>query len=211
MLVRAQLDATVTSATADIYNNAGTLVLGGVILYDNGTHGDATAGDRIWTNDGSVAAQPSYTILSTDAVGANWRVRVFAPDASTSSIAANGLVHRPTSAQLAFGAGELLQHRRTAVYGVRHDSERHHRVVTVRDPINAAVSPKAIPGAWLEYTATVTNAGPGVVDANSVVYLNPIADHACDVCDVSLFGRRHTGAFRRFDFAGADRAYLQLR
>lgn len=174
VLVRAQLDANVASATADIYNNAGTLVLGGVILYDNGTHGDATAGDRIWTNDGSVAAQPSYTISGTDAVGANWRVRVFAPDASTSSIAANGLVHRPTlpntpSVQANFFN---IDEQLFAVFVTTLNVTT--AVVTVRDPINAAVSPKAIPGAWLEYTATVTNAGPGVVDANSVVYLNPI-------------------------------------
>jgi uncharacterized repeat protein (TIGR01451 family) len=174
VLVRAQVDATVASATADIYNNAGALVRGGVVLYDNGTHGDAAAGDRIWTNDGSVAAQPSYTILAADPVGANWRVRVFAPDASTSSVATNGLVHRPglpntPSVQANFFN---IDEQLFTVFVTNLNVAKS--VVTIRDPVNAAVSPKAIPGAWLEYTVTVTNTGPGVVDANSVVVVDTL-------------------------------------
>ncbi len=211
VLVRAQLDANVTSATADIYNNAGTLVLGGVILYDNGTHGDATAGDRIWTNDGSVAAQPSYTILSTDAVGANWRVRVFAPDASTSSICRQRPGAPARVAEYAVRAGELLQHRRTAVYGVRNDSERHHRCGYGARPdqcrgftqgdsrcVARIHGHRHERGSWCGGRQL-----GGVSESDSY--------HACDVRDVSLFGRRHTGAVRRFDVAGAHRADLQLR
>jgi uncharacterized repeat protein (TIGR01451 family) len=174
VLVRAQLDAGVTSATADVYNNAGTLTLGGIVLYDNGTHGDAAAGDLLWTNDGSVPAQPTYTILAADPVGANWRVRVFASDASVSSVAANGLVHRPglpnaPSVQANFFN---IDEQSFAVFVTNLDVTKS--VTTVRDPVNAAVLPKGIPGAWLEYTVTVTNTGPGVVDANSVEVIDAL-------------------------------------
>ena len=175
LLVRAQVDAAITSATADLYNNAGTLVLAGILLYDNGTHGDVTAGDRIWTNDGSVAAQPTYTFLATDMAGASWRVRAFAPDASTSTIgAANGLVHRPglpnsPSVQANFfNVDEQL-----FTYFVTNLSVTKS-VTTVRDPVNALVMPKGIPGAWLEYTITVTNLGSTVVDANTVVAVDSL-------------------------------------
>ena len=174
VLIRAQLDATVSAVTADLYNNAGALVLGGIVLYDNATHGDAAAGDRIWTNDGSVGAQPTYTILATDTVGANWRVRAFAPDASTSSIASNGLVHRPglpnaPSVQANFFD---IDEQLFTVFVTNLNVAKS--VTTIRDPVNAAVLPKGIPGAWLEYTVTVTNLGPGIVDANSVVVIDTL-------------------------------------
>jgi uncharacterized repeat protein (TIGR01451 family) len=173
LLVRAQIDATAAAVTADLYNNAGTLVFGGIVLYDNGTHGDATAGDRIWTNDGSVAAQPTYTILASDPVGANWRVRVFAPDASTSSVATNGLVHRPGQPNAAVQANYFnIDEQLFTVFVTNLNVTKN--VATVRDPVNAAASPKGIPGAWLEYTVVVTNQGPGVVDANSVVIVDPL-------------------------------------
>ena len=174
VLIRAQLDAAVSSATADLYNNAGTLVIGGIVLYDNATHGDATAGDRIWTNDGSVTAQPTYTILATDPIGANWRVRVFAPDASTSSVASNGLVHRPGQPNTPVQQPNFfnIDEQLFTVFVTNLNITK--TVTTIRDPVNAAVLPKGIPGAWLEYTVLVTNAGPGIVDANSVVVIDTL-------------------------------------
>ena len=47
-------------------------------------------------------------------------------------------------------------------------------VATIRDPVNAIVLPKAISGAWLRYTVTVTNPGPSGIDANSVVIVDPL-------------------------------------
>ena len=174
LLIRAQLDATVSAVTADLYNNAGTLVLAGIVLYDNGTHGDAAAGDRIWTNDGSVAAQPTYTILATDPVGANWRVRAFAPDASTSSVAGNGLVHRPGQPNTPSVQANFFNIDEQVFTVFVTNLNVTKSVTTVRDPVNAAVLPKGIPGAWLEYTVTVTNLGPGIVDANSVVVIDTL-------------------------------------
>lgn len=40
-------------------------------------------------------------------------------------------------------------------------------VATLSDPVNDGSNPKAIPGAVLGYTITVTNLGPGAVDADS--------------------------------------------
>ncbi len=173
LTIRAQIDATVPAVTADLYNNAGTLVLAGIVLYDNGTHGDATAGDRIWTNDGSVAAQPTYTILASDPVGANWRVRTFAPDASSSSVATNGLVHRPGLPNAAVQANFFNIDEQLFTVSMTNLSVTK-TVATLRDPVNAAASPKAIPGAWLEYTVVVTNQGSGVVDANTVVIVDAL-------------------------------------
>jgi hypothetical protein len=174
LLVRAQLDATASAVTADLYNNAGALVVAGILLYDNGTHGDAVAGDRIWSNDGSVAAQPTYTILASDPVGANWRVRVFARDASTSTIGANGLVRLPgqPNAPLVqanfFNVDEQL-------FGVSVTNLSVTKsATTVRDPVNAATLPKGIPGAWLEFAVVVSNLGPGAADANSVVIVDAL-------------------------------------
>lgn len=41
-------------------------------------------------------------------------------------------------------------------------------VVTVRDPINITSFPKAIPGAWMEYTITASNSGSGDVDDDTL-------------------------------------------
>ena len=66
------------------------------ILYDDGTHGDAAAGDRIFTNNGSRASRtrPTRSVPPTRQ-SASWLVRVYARDGSTSAIGAtNGHVHR---------------------------------------------------------------------------------------------------------------------
>jgi hypothetical protein len=95
LTIRAVVQATTTAVRADVINPGGTIVATGVVLYDDGTHGDAAAGDRIFTNNGSVVANPTYTFGAGDAEGASWTVRVYARDGSTSAIGAtNGHVHR---------------------------------------------------------------------------------------------------------------------
>lgn len=62
-------------------------------------------------------------------------------------------------------------------------------VVTVYDPINNTTFPKAIPGAWVEYTITTTNNGPGDVDNDTLVITDPIAaDAALFVGDLGAAG-----------------------
>lgn len=49
------------------------------------------------------------------------------------------------------------------------------------DPINGTTGPYAIPGAYVEYTVSVTNLGPGPVDADSLAVMDPLP------VDVALF------------------------
>ncbi len=44
----------------------------------------------------------------------------------------------------------------------------------ISDPINGTTNPKMIPGAIVEYAITVTNAGTGAVDANTITLIDPI-------------------------------------
>jgi uncharacterized repeat protein (TIGR01451 family) len=43
-----------------------------------------------------------------------------------------------------------------------------------RDPVNGTTAPKAIPGADVLYTLQVSNSGPGGVDSNTLVLIDPI-------------------------------------
>lgn len=47
-------------------------------------------------------------------------------------------------------------------------------VQTIWDPVNGGASPKAIPGAFVDYTITVNNTGPGPVDLDTTVVTDPI-------------------------------------
>jgi uncharacterized repeat protein (TIGR01451 family) len=42
------------------------------------------------------------------------------------------------------------------------------------DPVNLGVNPRRIPNAVVRYDITVTNSGPGVVDAGTLVITDPI-------------------------------------
>ena len=44
----------------------------------------------------------------------------------------------------------------------------------ISDPVNGTTNPKLIPGAVVQYVITVTNSGPGTVDASSLVITDPI-------------------------------------
>ena len=46
--------------------------------------------------------------------------------------------------------------------------------VVVSDPINGTTNPKMIPGAVVRYSITVTNAGTGPIDTNTVVLVDPL-------------------------------------
>lgn len=84
LTIRARLDAvgTTGAVVADLLRPDGTTARSGILLYNDGTHGDATAGDALWTNNGSVAAQATYTIGAGDPAG-TWSVVLRAADSST--------------------------------------------------------------------------------------------------------------------------------
>jgi uncharacterized repeat protein (TIGR01451 family) len=163
LTITAQVDANPTAATnpvtANVYDDSGTLVASNIILYNDGTHGDAVAGDAIWTNDNSIPAQPTYTIPLSAANGTGWIVRVFAKDASTSTIGAqNGLAHRnglPTAETEAnyWNIDEITFEVAEADISVTKISS------ILNDPVNGTSLPKAIPGAVVEYCILISNAG----------------------------------------------------
>lgn len=86
LVIRARLDAVgkTGSVVADLYRPNGTLAVAGIILYNDGTHGDATSGDALWTNNGSILANPTYTFQQSDPAG-TWSVVLRAADSSAAA------------------------------------------------------------------------------------------------------------------------------
>jgi hypothetical protein len=179
LTIRAAVDALPTAAsnpvTANVYDNAGTLVASGIRLYNDGTHGDATVNDAIWTNNGSVAADPTYTFVSGTPSGANWKVRVFAKDASTSTIAASsGLVHISGQANTPEIQANFFNIDEQ-VFTVQVPLLVNSKTVSVySDPVNGTTNPKSIPGAIEVYTVRITNQGSGALDSNSTMVTDGI-------------------------------------
>lgn len=178
LTVRAQVDAAPTAATnaviADLYDDAGALVANDIRLFNDGTHGDATAGDAIWSNDGSVPADPTYAFGGGAPSGSNWRVRVFARDASTSTVGAmDGLVHRPALPAAPESQANYFNVDEQT-FTVQAPWLSHLKSVQVlSDPINAG-NPKSIPGSVQLYTLRITNQGAGGVDNNSMTMVDAI-------------------------------------
>ncbi len=171
--ITAQVDANPTNATdpvtAGIFDSAGTLLAGGFILYNDGSHGDAIAGDAIWSNDGSMPAQPAPTVPLTAVTGTGYILRVFARDAATSG----GLAQIPgagapqTQANF-WNIDEITFNVQAAAVTFVKSS----RVLS--DPINGAdlAKAKAIPGATVEYCLLVTNSGP--LPASTIILSDPV-------------------------------------
>ena len=169
LAIRAQVQATTSAVRADVVNPSGTVVAAGVILYDDGTHGDASSGDRIFTNDGSVAANPTYTFGAGDAQSAAWLVRVFARDSSTSTIGATaGHVHIPGAANTPQDQAHFWNIDDQVFSLAKVNLVMVKSSNTFSDPVNGTTNPKSIPGAVKTYTITVTNQGSGASDANTV-------------------------------------------
>jgi uncharacterized repeat protein (TIGR01451 family) len=145
------------------------VVATGVVLYDDASHGDAIAGDRVFTNDGSVPANPTYTFGTGDTEGPGWLVRVFARDGSASAIGAtNGHVHRSGLPNAPEDQANFWNIDEQVFTFVKVDLVIVKSALTLYDPHNGASNPKAIPGAVVEYTMTVTNQGEGASDVDSV-------------------------------------------
>lgn len=158
----ATVDARPTAATdpvtADVYYPDGTLYLSGVALFDDGTHGDGAANDAVW---GSF----SYTIAANTPSSTGWVVRVFARDASTSTLGAayNGLVHRSALGMpLVMANWWNIDEGAFAVQGASIGVAKS--VALVADGFNPADF-KAIPGARVKYCVTISNTGPAAASA----------------------------------------------
>ncbi|MBA3941087.1 MAG: hypothetical protein C0520_07755 [Sphingopyxis sp.] len=173
LAIRGRFDARPTAATtpvtANVYDGGGTLVASDIILFDDGTHGDAVAGDGIWTNDGSVPAEPGFTVPLGTATSSGWTVRIFGRDRSTSSLGAanNGVIHRvgqsnPATEANYWNVADMLFNVAGANLTIAKTSS------VVSDPANGTANPKAIPGAVIRYCVLVSNAGPATATGVAV-------------------------------------------
>ena len=171
--ISARFDARPTASsnpvTADVIDAGGTTVASGILLYDDGSHGDAVAGDGIWTNNGSVSGQPTYTLPLGSASGSGWTIRVYGRDGTTSTIAAAnaGLIHRvslpnpPTEANY-WNIADMP----FSVAGATLTIDKSSSVFS--DPVNGTTNPKAIPGAVMRYCILVTNTGPAAASGINI-------------------------------------------
>jgi uncharacterized repeat protein (TIGR01451 family) len=157
--ITVQVDATPTGATnpvtAEFFNSAGTSISGTFILYNDGTHGDAVAGDAIWSNNNSVPAQPAPTVPLSATTGAGYVLRVYGRDAATSG----GLAQIP-------GAGAAQTQANfwnidEITFSVQTAAMTLTKVSSVlSDPQNGVTNPKMIPGAQIQYCILIANGGP---------------------------------------------------
>lgn len=149
--ITAQVDAQPnfagTPVTADVYDNAGTLVASGIILYNNGTNGDATAGDAIWTNTTALVIPAGFV------PGANWLIRVYARDIGGNLIKISGQPAAPTSQANYWNIDEIKITVNLAALSVQKTA------TLICDPFNGVTNPKNIPGSITRYTITIANAG----------------------------------------------------
>ena len=82
-------------------------------------------------------------------------------------------------------------------------------VITVFDPVNNSSNPKAIPGAWVDYTISATNSGSGNVDADTLLVVEPVPPNAAVfVADLSGGG---SGPVEFIDGVGAASSGLSLQ
>lgn len=161
LTITAVVDAKPTAAanpvTADVVNNAGTTVASGVKLYNDGTHGDTAANDASWTNNGSDGANPTYTVPISSGSSAGWTVRVTARDASTSTQAQGGMVHRSGQGTTLVLANWWNIDEQTFTVDAANIGVTKAMTI-VSDGYNGA-NFKAIPGAQLKYCVTISNSG----------------------------------------------------
>lgn len=157
--VTVQVDAKATGLTTPItvnlYDNVGTLRVSGVVLYNDGTHGDTAANDAIWSNSTGLV----MPLSATTATG--WVLRAYGLDTSTTTIAGatNGLAHIPAAATTMnqsdfYNIDENLENVTTAALTVTKIGS------ATSDPVNGTTNPKLIPGATVHYCILITNTGP---------------------------------------------------
>ena len=174
LALSAAVDADPTAVVADVYDDLGNLVATGIQLFDDGTRGDLVAGDNVWTNDGSDAGSPTYTIPLTGPGGPNWLVRVFALDGSFAlGVTTDGLLMLPTGNPTLenqanfYNIDEQVFTVTGAVINLQKSKETLQDGVSLTDP-------KDIPGAWVRYEVRVENQGPDGLDNNTIVITDAI-------------------------------------
>lgn len=152
-----------------------TPVATGIVLFDDGSHGDAAGGDGVWSNDGSDAAFPTYTFAGTDPPSAAWQVQVYAADASTSAIGGtDGLLHISGQPNAPENQSNFCNVDGQVFTLAQVDLVMLKTVLTQSDPFNGTTNPKAIPGAVVQYTVVATNQGQGTSDVDTIFVTDPV-------------------------------------
>ncbi len=126
------------------------------------------AGDAIYSNDGSDAAFPTYTIPISESSATGWTIRVFARYASTTTVSGgtNGYVKRNGLPTAAIEANYWTIDDR--LFNVVRPTINVTKIsFVVSDPVNGTSNPKAISGALVRYCITFAN--PGTFAATNVV------------------------------------------
>lgn len=210
--IGAVVQATTSAVRADLIDPGGSAVASGIVLYDDGSHGDATAGDRVFTNDGSVGANPTYTFGSVDPEGASWTVRVYARDGSTSTIGAtSGHAHRSGQPNTPESQAGFWNIDDQVLSLVKVNLVILKSLRTLSDPVNGASNPRAIPGAAVEYAAVVTNQGAGSSDADSIRFSDPIPVHSqLIVADIAGSGSGPVSFAQGAPSSGLSYSYASL-
>lgn len=175
MSLTVQSDALIVNPIVRIFNNSNAVVSGDIRLFNDGTRGDAVAGDNIWTNNGTDAANPTYTFPTSLAASNAWYARVFGYDSSVSNIASgNGLISiqgQPndfTQANFYNIDDQLFSvTNRTNITIVKSSN-------VLSDPLNGTTNPKRIPGSIVQYNISIINNDIGSNDNNSLFLIDPI-------------------------------------
>jgi uncharacterized repeat protein (TIGR01451 family) len=159
--------AATTPVTASLFDSANTQIAGPFTLYNDGTHGDALAGDAIWSNNNSVPADPAPTIPITAPPGSGYVLRVFGRDGATSG----GLARIPSAPVVQtqdnyWNIDQISFSVQTAVLALTKSS------TVISDLQNGTSNPKMVPGAVVRYCVLVTNAGP--LGATNLVSSDPL-------------------------------------
>ena len=167
--VLATADARPTGAgnpvLADIFYPDGSPYLTGVVLYNDGAHGDGAANDAVW---GSF--QQTIPLNTPSSTG--WLVRLYARDASTSKFGTgnNELGHRNGQGTPQTMANWWnIDEGSFAVQGASIGVAKTTTVLS--DGVNGA-NFKTIPGARVRYCITITNSGPAA--AGTVLATDPL-------------------------------------
>ena len=77
------------------------------------------------------------------------------------------------------GTEGVVSHTAAGTFTVRHAPSITvlKTVQTISDPVNLGVNPKAIPGAYLNYTIIATNSGSGYADADTTYIVDAIPNN----------------------------------
>lgn len=175
--ITAQVDAMPLSyVVASVFDNSGNQVASNIRLYNDGTHGSNASTPYLWTNDGTDANNPTYTIPVNAQNSNNWLVRSYAFDGSSSTLGVNnGLIHQPTTGTSPVNANNYFNVGENNFQISGLVSFTNVKTVSIiNDPINGTNNPKAIPGGEALYEIIITNTGGGTADNNSIVVTDPI-------------------------------------